>query len=243
MSSRDLRFGCHRVRDALPVTDPGADLDGFVEQGERALRLLEREPGREVLEGDRERAVDAGGTGDAHRFFSGRDCGVERRFGDLEHAAEHDECVCEFEGVSGLLRELDPFLRVTSCPLKVVPKEREQRLSPRHRRKPYTERRLGSFRDADEVFGPLEIETHRGALRGLGGDHGKERVTVAARDRDRSRGPVHREFAGPAPHRQGRHQAQRVLRRGCLDRPVERSTEVVDVAGDDAGPLEVLSAP
>ena len=70
----------------LPVTDPGADLDGFVEQGERALRLLEREPAREVFEGDHEHVVDAGGTGDAHRFFGGRDCGVERRFGDVEHA-------------------------------------------------------------------------------------------------------------------------------------------------------------
>ena len=34
-----------------------------------------------------------------------------------------------------------------------------------------------------------------------------------------------------------------MLRRGCLDCPVERSAEVVDVARDDAGPLEVLSAP
>ena len=68
-------------------------------------------------------------------------------------------------------------------------------------------------------------------------------MTVAAGDRDRGRGPVHREFAGPALHRQRGDQAQRVLRRGCLDRPVERSAEVVDVARDDAAPLEVLSAP
>jgi hypothetical protein len=34
-----------------------------------------------------------------------------------------------------------------------------------------------------------------------------------------------------------------VLRRGCLDCPVERSTEVVEVARDDASPLEVISAP
>ena len=34
-----------------------------------------------------------------------------------------------------------------------------------------------------------------------------------------------------------------MLRRGCLDRPVERGAEVVDVALGDAAPLEVLSAP
>ena len=36
-SSRDPRFDPHRVRDALAVADAGADLDGFVEQGERAF--------------------------------------------------------------------------------------------------------------------------------------------------------------------------------------------------------------
>ena len=135
-SSRDPRFDPHRVRDAQAVTDPGADLDGFVEQGERAFGLLVREPGREDREGEGERGVDAGGTGDAHRFVNGRDRGVERRFGDLERAAEHDECVCEFVRVSGRPRELDPFLSVTSCLLEVVAIEREDRLSPRHGRKP-----------------------------------------------------------------------------------------------------------
>ena len=119
-SSRDPRSGCDRVRNASPVTVPSGDLDGFVVQGERALRLLERDPARKVLEGHHEHALDAGRTADAHGFFSGRDCGVERRFGDHEHAAKHDECGREFECVAGCPRELDPSLRVTSRPAYVT---------------------------------------------------------------------------------------------------------------------------
>ena len=72
---------CTRVAGATAhaVADPGADLDGFVEQGERAFGLLDREHDREDREAERERGVDAGGAGDAHRFVDGRDRGVERR--------------------------------------------------------------------------------------------------------------------------------------------------------------------
>src|SRR5262249_38352857 len=117
-SGRDPGFDPHRVRDAWADADAGGDLDGFVEQGERALRFLEREPGREHWKAVDERGVDAGGTGDAHRFVSGRDRGVERRFGDLERAAEREESAREFEQVSGLARQVNPFLGKTSCLLE-----------------------------------------------------------------------------------------------------------------------------
>ena len=92
-SRRDPRLALRCVRGAHAVTGPGADLDGFVEQGERALRLLEREPKRMDREDERERTVDAGGPGEMHRFVNGRDRGVGRRFGDLERGAEREQRV------------------------------------------------------------------------------------------------------------------------------------------------------
>ena len=94
------------------------------------------EPGREGRKGDREHCVDAGGTGDAHRFVDGRDRGVERRFCGLDRACEHEERGCELVRVPGRPGELDPFLSVTSRLFEVVDEEREGRLSPHYGRKP-----------------------------------------------------------------------------------------------------------
>ena len=83
-AARDMTFLVGRVCDAPAVADPGADLGRFVEQGERSLGLLVRQPGREEREGEGERAVDAGGTGNTYRFVNGRDRGVGSRLGDLD---------------------------------------------------------------------------------------------------------------------------------------------------------------
>src|SRR2546426_7141100 len=123
-----MTFLVGRLCDTPAVADAGTDLGRLVEQGERAFGLLVREPVREVREAEGERVVDAGGTGDARRFVTGRDRGVERRFGELERTCEHDECVCEFVGVPGRSRELDPFPSVTSDLLEATTKEREDRL-------------------------------------------------------------------------------------------------------------------
>ena len=78
--ARDHSFVVVRGRDGHVVTDPGADLDGLVAEGERAFGVLDREQHREPREAQRERSVDTGGAGDAHRFVSRRGRGVERRW-------------------------------------------------------------------------------------------------------------------------------------------------------------------
>src|SRR5207245_1899153 len=105
---------------------------------------------------------------------------------------------CEFVGIPGRPREPDPLRSAAPSLVEVATIEREDRLRPWHGWKPGTERGLGSFCDGDEVCGPLEIAAHCGCPRGPGGDHGNEWVTVAARDRARGRGPVHREVADAA---------------------------------------------
>jgi hypothetical protein len=102
---------------------------------------------------------------------------------------------------------------------------------------------LGAFGDGDEILGSLEVDAHCGAPRRPGCDHGKERVTDATGNGEGGRGPVHRKLAGPTLKRERRDEAARVVRRWCFDCPVEHSAEVVDVAHDDLGPLEVLSSP
>ena len=198
-SSRDPRFDLRRVRDAQAVADPGADLDGFVEQGERAFGLLEREPESRGF-GRANASVPSMPAARATRTASSMVAIAASSVGSVIWSAppSDDECVCEFEWVSRRSRELDPFLRVTSRPLEVVAIEREESPEPAPRTQavyraplglvPRRRRGLRPARNRDPWWRPTRPRRR----------HGKERVTVAARDRDRGRGPVHREFAGPA---------------------------------------------
>ena len=113
----DPRFDPHRVRDAHAVADPGADLDGFVEQGERAF-ATPRAGARSRGSGERSTSAVSMPAVRATRTASSMVAIAASSVGSVTWSApaEHDECVCEFVRVPGRPRELDPFL-----PRDVVP--------------------------------------------------------------------------------------------------------------------------
>ena len=63
----------------------------------------------------------------------------------------------------------------------------------------YAERLLGGFGCGEELLGSFEVAAVGGARRGPRGDHGKERMMVAAGDRGRGFGPVLRGVADRQP--------------------------------------------
>ena len=113
-------------------------------------------------------------------------------------------------------------------------------------RKSRARRRASSAASAAATSSSARVKSPAlvGAPRGPCGNHGIERVARAAGDPARGLGPVHRGVADrEAVHRQRGDEAQRVIRRACLHSPVERDPEVVGVARDGAGPLDLTAAP